>query len=109
MAWRTRLEDGLVAAAAGAREAHWVDPEEMLACPRSRSAAWAELGTLATVPVIHPDGRVLAVLELVKRSQDAYDDELLATLTAVAVRLAERLQGIEDELAEQGSGWASAR
>ena len=59
MAWRAHLEDGLVPAAAGSGEAHWADTEEMLACPRSRSAAWAELGTLATVPVVHPDGRVV--------------------------------------------------
>ncbi|MCW2986238.1 MAG: hypothetical protein JWR63_3808, partial [Conexibacter sp.] len=99
MAWRAHLEDGLVAAAAGSGEAHWADTEEMLACPRSRSAAWAELGTLATVPVTHPDGRVLAVLELVRENRDAPDPELLATLTGVAVRLAERLGSIEVELA----------
>jgi ParB family chromosome partitioning protein len=99
MAWRAHLEDGLVPAAAGSGEAHWADTEEMLACPRSRSAAWAELGTLATVPVVHPDGRVIAVLELVRKTRDAPDTELLATLCGVAVRLAERLAAIEAELA----------
>jgi ParB family chromosome partitioning protein len=73
----------------------------MLACPRSRSAAWAELGTLATVPVVHPDGRVLAVLELVRKDRDPADPELLATLTGVAERLAERLAIIEAELTER--------
>jgi ParB family chromosome partitioning protein len=99
MAWRAHLEDGLVPAAAGSGEAHWADTEEALACPRSRSAAWAELGTLATVPVVHPDGRVLAVLELVRETRDAADPELMATLTGVAVRLGERLGAIEVELA----------
>jgi ParB family chromosome partitioning protein len=99
MAWRAHLEDGLVAAAAGSGEPHWADTEEMLACPRSRSAAWAELGTLATVPVVHPDGRVLAVLELVRESRDPADPELLTTLAGVAVRLAERLGAIEAEMA----------
>ncbi|HWH94628.1 MAG TPA: GAF domain-containing protein, partial [Baekduia sp.] len=98
MAWRAHLEDGLVAAAAGSGEAHWADTEEMLACPRSRSAAWADLGTLATVPVVHPDGRVVAVLELVRESRDPADPDLLATLCGVAVRLAERLGAIEAEL-----------
>jgi ParB family chromosome partitioning protein len=101
MAWRAHLEDGLVPAAAGSGEAHWADTEEMLACPRSRSAAWAELGTLATVPVVHPDGRVFAVLELVRKTRDAADPELLATLCGVAVRLAERLAAIESELTAQ--------
>jgi hypothetical protein len=99
MAWRAHLEDGLVPAAAGSGEAHWADTEEMLACPRSRSAGWAELGTLATVPVLHPDGRTLAVLELVREARDPADPELLATLTGVAGRLAERLGSIEVELA----------
>ncbi|MCW3002067.1 MAG: hypothetical protein JWQ20_1365, partial [Conexibacter sp.] len=99
MAWRAHLEDGLVPAAAGSGEAHWADTEEMLACPRSRSAAWAELGTLATVPVVHPDGRVIAVLELVRKQREPVDTELLATLCAVAVRVAERLAAIESELA----------
>jgi hypothetical protein len=99
MAWRAHLEDGLVPAAAGSGEAHWADTEEMLACPRSRSAAWADLGTLATVPVVHPDGRVLAVLELVRETRDPADPELLATLAGVAVRLAERLSSIEVDLA----------
>jgi ParB family chromosome partitioning protein len=99
MAWRAHLEDGLVPAAAGSGEAHWADTEEMLACPRSRSAAWADLATLATVPVVHPDGRVLAVMELVRETRDPADPELLATLTGVAVRLAERLNAIEIELA----------
>ena len=99
MAWRAHLEDGLVPAAAGSGEAHWADTDDMLACPRSRSAAWAELGTLATVPVVHPDGRVLAVLELVRETHDTADPELLATLSGVAVRLAERLGAIEQELA----------
>lgn len=98
MAWRAHLEDGLVPAAAGSGEPHWADTEEMLACPRSRSAAWAELGTLATVPVRHPDGRVLAVLELVRKTSDPADPELLATLTGVAVRLAERLAAIEAQV-----------
>jgi hypothetical protein len=99
MAWRAHLEDGLVPAAAGSGEAHWADTEEMLACPRSRSAAWADLGTLATVPVVHPDGRVIAVLELVRKQREQADSELLATLCGVAVRLAERLATIESELA----------
>jgi ParB family chromosome partitioning protein len=101
MAWRAHLEDGLVPAAAGSGEAHWADTEEMLACPRSRSAAWAELGTLATVPVVHPDGRVFAVLELVRKTRDTADPELLAALSGVAVRLAERLAAIESELTAQ--------
>jgi GAF domain len=104
MAWRAHLEDGLVPAAAGSGEAHWADTEEMLACPRSRSAAWAELGTLATVPVVHPDGRVLAVLELVRKPHEPADPELLATLCGVAVRLAERLAAIESETVASTSG-----
>jgi hypothetical protein len=104
MAWRAHLEDGLVPAAAGSGEAHWADTEEMLACPRSRSAAWAELGTLATVPIVHPDGRVLAVLELVRKTRDAADPELLATLCAVGVRLAERLAVIEATQLTTASG-----
>jgi ParB family chromosome partitioning protein len=95
MAWRAHLEDGLVPAAAGSGEPHWADTEEMLACPRSRAASWADLATLATVPVVHPDGRVLAVLELVRKARDEADPELLATLAGVAVRLAERLASIE--------------
>jgi ParB family chromosome partitioning protein len=101
MAWRAHLEDGLVPAAAGSGEAHWADTDDMLACPRSRSAAWAELGTLATVPVVHPDGRVLAVLELVRKSREPADSELLATLCGLAARLAERLAAIESELTAQ--------
>jgi ParB family chromosome partitioning protein len=104
MAWRAHLEDGLVPAAAGSGEPHWADTEEMLACPRSRSAAWAELGTLATVPVCHPDGRVLAVLELVRKERDPADRELLATLAGVAERLAERLAVIENELDDERTG-----
>ena len=109
MAWRAHLEDGLVPAAAGSGEAHWADTDDMLACPRSRSAAWADLGTLATVPVVHPDGRVLAVLELVRETHDTADPELLATLTGVAVRLAERLGAIEQSSRRRAAGSSSSR
>jgi ParB family chromosome partitioning protein len=95
MAWRTLVQDGLVPAAAGSGEPHWAATDDMLACPRSRSAAWAALDTLATVPVVHPDGRVLAVMELVRRSRDVADPELLASLTGLTVRLAERLETID--------------
>lgn len=91
MAWRAHLEDGLVPAAAGSANAHWASTEEALACPRSRAADWADLKTLATIPVVGDEQQVLAIIELVRRDAEEPDQELLATLTAVAGRLAARL------------------
>jgi ParB family chromosome partitioning protein len=105
MAWRTRLQDGVVPGSSGSGDATWIDTDEMLACPRSRSSSWAGLGTMATVPVVHPDGRVMAVLELARREQCPADHETLARLTGVAVRLAERIAAVEEELAAQGPRW----
>ena len=95
MAWRAHLEDGLVPAAAGSGAAHWADTEEMLACPRSRSADWADLGTLVTVPVRNAEGETLAVLELVKPEREAEADEpLLGSFMSLAGQLAGRLAEI---------------
>ncbi len=96
MAWRAHLEDGLVPAAAGSGAAHWADTEEMLACPRSRSADWAKLGTLVTVPVLSDDGAVLAVLELVREPHDEADEPLLESLMSLAHSLAVRLGEIAE-------------
>lgn len=91
MAWRAHLEDGLVPAAAGSGAPHWADTEEMLACPRSRSADWADLGTLVTVPVLSDDGAVLVVLELVRVARDEADESLLEALMSLTHSLAGRL------------------
>jgi len=99
MAWRTHPEDGLVPAAVGSGEPHWADTDEMLACPRARAAAWADLGTLATIPARRADGHVMAVIELVRREHLPADPELLAALTDAAGRLAERLAALDGDQA----------
>jgi ParB family chromosome partitioning protein len=100
MAWRAHLEDGLVPAAAGSGASHWADTEEMLACPRSRSADWAGLGTLTTLPVVTDDGEVLAVLELVRTERGEADEALLGGLMSLARRLATRLVAINETATE---------
>jgi ParB family chromosome partitioning protein len=105
MAWRTRLEDGVLLSSATTGEPAWIDTEEMLACPRSRSSSWAELGTMASVPVVHPDGRVMAVLELARRQRSIADAETLENLMSVAVLLAERIAAIEEETEAKGARW----
>lgn len=100
MAWRAHLEDGLVPAAAGSGAAHWAETEEMLACPRSRAADWAQLGTLVTIPAVGAEGEVLAVLELVRCERLAADEELLTTLMGIGHRLAERLAEIGEEVSD---------
>ncbi|MBI5106402.1 MAG: GAF domain-containing protein, partial [Solirubrobacterales bacterium] len=105
MSWRTRVEDGVVAGAVETGEPAASDTEEMLACPRSRAASWAELGTLAAAPVVGPDGRTLGVLELARRERGHVDQDLLVALADIATRLGFRLHGIELELEEQGPRW----
>lgn len=100
MAWRAHLEDGLVPAAAGSGAAHWAETEEMLACPRSRAADWAQLGTLVTIPAVGAEGEVLAVLELVRSERQPADETLLTTLMGIGHRLAARLAEIQGEVTD---------
>lgn len=104
MAWRAHLEDGLVPAAAGSGAAHWAETEEMLACPRSRSADWASLGTLATVPVADGEGTVLAVLELVRAERCEADEQLLGSMMSLASRLGGRLAELSSQSVASTAG-----